>query len=165
MVSAGTASFAHAARRYRLRVHRGADDLWRDRRQSMAVQGRDSGLQVAPLGIVIGAGAAPHGTTARPGSRPRSPTRTATGGRRTGWSGDAIRVVRFAASGAFRRPADAATHGAAAILEAGSTHRNPSGTAGDRTRRRRAGTARNQAGTGEKLARHVNAEKSQIPQA
>ncbi len=43
MVSAGPASAAHAARRYRLRFRRGAHHLRRDRHQGVALQGRDSG--------------------------------------------------------------------------------------------------------------------------
>ena len=37
MVSARAASAAHAARRYRLRVHRSAHDLWRDRHQVLGL--------------------------------------------------------------------------------------------------------------------------------
>ena len=43
MVSAGPASAAHAARRYRLRFCRSAHDLRRDRREVLDLQGRDSG--------------------------------------------------------------------------------------------------------------------------
>ena len=47
MVSAGAASAAHPARRYRLRFRRSAHHLRRDRRQGVVVQGRDSGSHQA----------------------------------------------------------------------------------------------------------------------
>ena len=47
VVSAGAVAAAHAARRYRLRLHRSADDLRRDRREVLGVQGRDSAAEEA----------------------------------------------------------------------------------------------------------------------
>ena len=47
MVSAGAASAAHPARRYRLRFRRSAHHVRRDRHQGVVVQGRDSGSDQA----------------------------------------------------------------------------------------------------------------------
>ena len=42
VVSAGPVAAAHAARRYRLRIHRSAHDLWRDWREVLGLQRRNS---------------------------------------------------------------------------------------------------------------------------
>ncbi len=41
VVPAGAVAAAHTARRHRLRLHRSADDLWRDWRQVLGLQGRN----------------------------------------------------------------------------------------------------------------------------
>ena len=47
VVSAGAVAAAHAARRYRLRLHRSAHDVRRDRREVLDLQGRDSAAEEA----------------------------------------------------------------------------------------------------------------------
>ena len=42
MVSAGPVAAAYAARRHRIRILRSEDDVWRDRREVLGVQGRNS---------------------------------------------------------------------------------------------------------------------------
>ena len=54
VVPAGPFAAAHAARRYRLRIYRGAHDLWRDRREVLDLQRRDPAAEEAGSGAGAG---------------------------------------------------------------------------------------------------------------
>src|ERR1022692_1061791 len=56
MVSARPASAAHVARGYRLRFFGSPYDVWRDRRESVALQGRDPGRRQPHEVAVVGTG-------------------------------------------------------------------------------------------------------------